>query len=217
MRWLTIWNGGKVLCLNSADQDTLEAEQVIEKAAREVEEVEEEDLEMLDTPPVLQRYKSLLDCCITPEESALLQSRLRQKHWLSLRVRFEYVWRRIIEANSYASPKEKALPKEIHRIAVELVHSIILLGIHFKEYEYAWYWPERSGLTSDMEILVDLIKCCKKAVNGPQPEVWTARGWVLYKEILEMKQHDIIGSEHYISFMEQVIATKLVYKIYLCN
>jgi hypothetical protein len=181
-----------------------EAEQVIEKAAREVEEIAEDDLEMIENPPTLTRYKSLLDCCITPQESAMLQSQLRQKHWLSLRIRFEYVWRRIIEANANATIKEKALPLEIHKIAVELVHSIIILALYFEEYEYAWYWPERSGLKTELEILVDLMRCCREAMKKCQPEIWTARGWVLYKDILEMKQRDITGTEEYISFMEQV-------------
>lgn len=201
-----ILSGDKVLLFSHLVSDELlVAEQLIENAAIEIDDEEANgDLEKLEHPETFKQLKSLLDCYISDSECQDLQSKLREKHWLSLRVRFEYAWKRIIEQNGKEIPKQKRLPPKMYDIAATLIDAIIVLSIYFEEYEYGWYWSEKTGIIPELKILAALMKCCRFAAQSGEKELWTGRAWVLYKQVLEMRCHVLLGNEEYITFMEQV-------------
>jgi hypothetical protein len=181
----------------------LDAEQLIENAAIEIDEEEANgDLEKLEHPETFKQLKSLLDCYISDNECQVLQSKLREKHWLSLRVRFEYVWKRIIDPNE--NTKQNRLPPKLYQMAATLIDAIIELSIYFEEYDYGWHWLEKTGIISELKLLAALMKCCRLAAQKNEKELWTGRAWVLYKQVLEMRCHVLRGNEDYITFMEQV-------------
>ena len=67
---------------------------MIQDICLELEDPEVEEMfELLNNPPVFERKRSILDSQITPEEQKQLQDNFRQKHWMGLRIRFEYLWR----------------------------------------------------------------------------------------------------------------------------
>ena len=168
-----------------------------------------------DKASVLDQQRQLLECALQKNDNKLSQQELRNKHWLSLRIRFEYAWRHFVESKATTSVKEQPLSPEIQSMGAHLLYSIMVLTIHFEEYEYAWYWSERREIDVDFSVLVVLMRCCRAAIKTGDKSLWSGRAWVLYKDCLTFD--DDKWSEHdfeYVLFMNEVIQCLLVYSIY---
>ena len=161
---------------------------MIQDICLELEDPEVEEMfELLNNPPVFERKRSILDSQITPEEQKQLQDNFRQKHWMGLRIRFEYLWRTLIEANTTNTKEDgREFPKEVFALANKLLEAIIQIGKHFVEIEYVWYWAERSGISRKFNIQILLIKLCRNCIHRKDKDVWCARGFALYKQVCNL-------------------------------
>ncbi|KAJ3311925.1 hypothetical protein HDV04_003534 [Boothiomyces sp. JEL0838] len=190
-----------------ASLETFDAERAINQALKEIPEADvaiEQALENTERPPALNRRKSLLDV-IDSEEQSQMQQKIREKHWLTLRVKFEFAWQELIEVPAGGYSRGPELNYTLQRKAVSLIKSIVILANHFKQYEYAWYWPERANLVFDWSLIYNLIKTCRLAFKEEASPVWIARGWVLYKQVLENMKLSKKGMQTYVSFMEEFL------------
>ncbi|KAJ3256776.1 hypothetical protein HK103_005150 [Boothiomyces macroporosus] len=190
-----------------ASLETFDAERAINQALKEIPEADvaiEQALENTERPPALNRRKSLLDV-IDSEEQSQVQQKIREKHWLTLRVKFEFAWQELIEVPAGGYSRGPELNYTLQRKAVSLIKSIVILANHFKQYEYAWYWPERANLVFDWSLIYNLIKTCRLAFKEEASPVWIARGWVLYKQVLENMKLSKKGMQTYVSFMEEFL------------
>lgn len=165
----------------------------------------EETFELLNNPSVFERKRTILDSNVTPEDQKRLQDCLRQKHWMDIRIRFEYLWRTLIEANTTNSKEEgREFPTDVFALANKLLEAIIHVGKHFEENEYVWYWAERSGISRIFNIQVLLIKLCRKNAHGKEKNLWYARAFALYKQICDKPDCEILGNYDYVKFMQQL-------------
>ena len=99
------------------------------------------------------------------------------------------------------------LPEQTIHFAFSIIEAITALSIHFEQFEYCWYWSEKSKLPIKWAVLQNVITCCRLAASSCSTEdmqVWKARGWTLYKKVYEIPKHKIHGKAPYISFMTEV-------------
>ncbi|KAJ3319748.1 hypothetical protein HDV06_005949 [Boothiomyces sp. JEL0866] len=191
-----------------ASLETFDAERSINEALKEIPEADvaiEQALENTEKPPALNRRKSLLDV-IEAEEQTQMQQKIREKHWLTLRVKFEFAWQELIEVPAGGYSRGPELNYTLQRKAVSLIRSIVILANHFKQYEYSWYWPERARLVFDWSLIYSLVKTCRLAFKEDSSPVWIARGWVLYKQVLENMKLSKRGINTYVTFMEEFLS-----------
>ena len=157
-----------------------------------------------DKESVLDQQRKLLECALQKSEKPS-QDELRKKHWLSLRIRFEYAWRHFVESKATTSVKEQPLSPEIQSMGSHLLYSIMVLAIHFNEFEYAWYWSERREIEIDFSILVVLMRCCRAAIKTNDKSLWSGRAWVLYKDCLTYDDEKWAEFDfEYVLFMNEV-------------
>ncbi|KAJ3269858.1 hypothetical protein HDV01_000864 [Terramyces sp. JEL0728] len=190
-----------------ASLETFDAERAINAALKEIPESDaaiEQAVGSTEKPPALNRRKSLLDV-IENEDRSQMQRKIREKHWLTLRIKFEFAWQELIEVPAGGYSRGPELNYTLQRKAVSLIKSIVVLANHFQQYEYAWYWPERARLVFDWSLLYNLIKTCRIANKEEPSPVWVARGWVLYKQVLENMKQSLKGMKKYVSFMEEFL------------
>ena len=148
-------------------------------------------------------------CEVTqPTTDLNLQKKLKNNHWMSLRVKFETSWRSHVESRGEYVIE---LPPDAVVYAFALLEAILSLAIHFEQYEYAWYWYERSKLPIKWKVVNQCITVCNKGLCHAllnkldvDAEIWKARGWALYKKVYDIPKKKIHGSQDYISFMKEV-------------
>ncbi|KAI8896489.1 hypothetical protein BC833DRAFT_622075 [Globomyces pollinis-pini] len=181
--------------------DVFKAEHLIIRNAK-VDEIETEVQQLEDPSKPFVRRQSLLDCAIDPNPENL-QQKLRERHWLSLRIKFETAWRHSVEAESEGTVKDSGRTVAVQNQAIDLIESLIILATHFKQYEYGWYWSERCGISQNWRLLIALIRCCRESIKDEidQKQIWRARGWTLYKQLLESDRPFIYGNPNYSVFM----------------
>ena len=214
-----------------ASMQTIKAEQTILEATRftmdtsDGEGSENDEFEYFDWNKASSASSSSanltvfrhLEECSKPTNNPDLQKQLKNSHWMSLRVKFESVWRSEIESKgticnqlniltALGVPASK-LPHQSILFAFSLIESITSLAIHFRQFEYCWYWSqERSNLPIKWAVLQNAITCCRlaAAADVETSQVWRARGWVLYKNVGDIPKATIHGKQPYIDFMVEV-------------
>ncbi|KAJ3348578.1 hypothetical protein HDU91_006544 [Kappamyces sp. JEL0680] len=182
--------------------DTAKAEQTILDASAKLEESEglmDDALEPRVFLKGFSRIKSFVECALAPADVDL-QQKLAQRHWLTLRVKFEVAWRGHVEAKAESVKKWS---KAVREDATTLLAAISTLALHFNELEYVWYWGERSTLTDQWRIMLLAIKACRLGALSSDSKIWIARGWVLYRKVLEYPKSKITGSVEYSEFMAE--------------
>ena len=102
-----------------AEQDIITAHTLLKDITGELEDEGELNLELAFKSPVLESTKNL-------------QKNLKERHWLSLRFKFEQSWRGHIEAKI----PPKGLKGVLREDATTLLGSILVIAFHFEEVCY---------------------------------------------------------------------------------
>jgi hypothetical protein len=167
------------------------------------EEGKIDELELILNPKVYNRHPIVGDQASATGN--VTQSQLREKHWYSLRIKFEYLWRTYVEVNVHIIGKKRIYPLEVQVRALKLMDAILILAIHFKQFEYGWYRAERSYLNYDWFIQLRLMEMCRLNLNVKEKDLWLARAWVLYKDVLEKDNSKVQGNYNFVKFMISVM------------
>ena len=103
--------------------------------------------------------------------------------------------------------KSPSLPEQTVLFAFSIIEAITTLSIHFEQFEYCWYWYERSKLPIKWDLVQNLTTCCRLAASTcsqVDSHIWKARGWTIYKTVYEIPKEKIRGKEQYINFISEV-------------
>jgi chaperonin cofactor prefoldin len=191
-----------------AAPSTTQAEQTILEATKDLEEregLDDDTFEPRDIPKYQARTQHLIDCALS-QADVHLQSKLKARHWLSLRIKFEACWRGYVDTETGTSKERSA---NHLKSGITLLNAINILAIYFGELEYVWYWGERSNLVNQWPIAITLVKTCRLGIVGKDADVWKARGWVVYKKVKDLTKRQIDKQYEYTDFMVAVIIRNL--------
>ncbi|KAI8904765.1 hypothetical protein EDD86DRAFT_75257 [Gorgonomyces haynaldii] len=183
--------------------ESTRAEHIIEEMSQELDNMaRDEDSEEL-SPRIMQQMPQLIQAAQEEERPSFHETNLN-RHWVSVRVKFEYVYRHYFGGYE----QHHQVPFMVRREASHIFRHLVHLCIDFREFEYGWYWFERSFLKQDWNALLGVSELCKAASD--HDSLWNARMWAVYATVIQMGHKQIAGSPDYPQFMYNVICLILV-------
>ena len=201
--WPNVLDMMAYYAIKDRSAEALKAESRMEDLMNELENNEKSNDIASLTPDLICQLDQLANLALQEDDSIQrsIYEKNEARHWMNVRIQFETLWRSILGQYSF----HEALPFSIRKDAASLYSDLVFICNDFQQFEYGWYWFERSPIKNDWNALVAVATLCEQASQSlaSQSSTWQARLWAVYRKVVTMDEKMIIGSIHYPLFMEK--------------